>query len=357
MDRTLLTTLATYTFALLLTYLLFTILSPFLPALVWAAAIGIITYPLYEKLIFRCRCSDITAALLMTSAIVLAVILPLIGLIFALSQEAKLAYQFLESASTNGPTTGVTHILQHPVVAPWLEKLQAAIGPFNIKLDAILLPTVKQGIASLLNYSTGLLKDFFRFMINLVLLVVILFFIYKDGQGFLRRFCQLIAIDERLKTSITTSIKNILVAVIYGIVLTCLVQGTMGGLGFLVVGLPSPLLFGALMVICAVIPVVGTALIWLPGALYLLANGQTLTGIGLIAWGILAVSSIDNIIRPLFISGKAKLPILVIALGGLGGFLAFGLAGVVVGPLILALIPVLLEAYRHRPLEAAGEDV
>jgi predicted PurR-regulated permease PerM len=138
----------------------------------------------------------------------------------------------------------------------------------------------------------------------------------------------------------------------YGVILTCLVQGTLGGLGFWVAGLPSPFLFGTLMAICAPIPLIGTALVWLPGAIYLLMQGQMLHGLLLIAWGVLVVSSIDNIIRPLFISGKAKLPILVIVFGVLGGIWAFGLSGVVAGPVILAIIMVFFDACREATVPA-----
>jgi len=148
----------------------------------------------------------------------------------------------------------------------------------------------------------------------------------------------------------------VLGAVMYGIVLTCLVQGTLGGLGFWVAGLPSPILFGALMAICALIPIIGTALIWLPGALYLLMHGQTMYALLLIAWGVVVVSGIDNIIRPLFISGIAKLHILIIVLGVLGGILAFGITGVVAGPVILALVLVFFEESRQETALPGGHN-
>jgi predicted PurR-regulated permease PerM len=132
-----------------------------------------------------------------------------------------------------------------------------------------------------------------------------------------------------------------------------MVQGALGGLGFWAAGLPSPFLFGTLMAICAPIPFVGTALIWAPGAIYLLIQGKTMAGLLLIAWGVVAVSSIDNVIRPLFISGRAKLPILLIVFGVIGGLLAFGLAGVVAGPIILAVSLIFFEVYRAET--AAGQ--
>lgn len=356
MDRSLFTTLLVYTFALLLMYLLYSILSPFLGTLVWAGAIGVITLPLYVKLLSLCKGREITAAALLTVAVVLAVILPLIGLIFAISKEAALAYQYLENATANGSTPALGDLMNHPAVIPWLERIRPLTSSLNIDLDAMLMPTVKKGLAAMLNYSTGILKNFFGFLFKLVLMVIALFFIYKDGTIFLERFWQVVKIREELKITIIETIKRVLVAVMYGIVLTCLVQGTLGGLGFWVAGLPSPILFGALMAICALIPIIGTALIWLPGALYLLMNGQTMYALLLIAWGVVVVSGIDNIIRPMFISGIAKLHILVIILGVLGGILAFGITGVVAGPVILALVLVFFEASRQEVLFPEGSD-
>jgi len=356
MDRTLYTTLLAYSFTLLLAYLLCTILAPFVGALIWAGAIGIITLPLYEKLLTICKGRQIAAAALLTAAVVLAVILPLVGLIFTLSREAALAYHYLENATASGYNAALGNLLQHPAVSPWLERVRPLMNSLSLDLDAMLLPAVKKGLATLLNYSTGILKNFFGFLFNLILMVITLFFFYKDGAGFFERFWLVVTIRNGLKTTIIETVHRVLGAVMYGIVLTCLVQGTLGGLGFWAAGLPSPLLFGALMSICALIPLIGTALIWLPGALYLLLHEQTLPALLLVVWGVVAVSSIDNIIRPLFISGIARLHILIIVLGVLGGVLAFGITGVVVGPMILALVLVFFEEYRRERLRPEGRD-
>lgn len=356
MDRSLFTTLLAYTFSLLLIFLLYTILSPFLGTLVWAGAICVITFQLYERLLTRCKGHEIAAAALLTAAVVLAVILPLVGLIFTLSREAALAYHYLESATAGGSALALGNILNHPAVIPWLERVRPLTSSLSLDVDAMLLPAVKNGIAAMLNYSTGIVKNFFGFLFKLVLMVIALFFFYKDGAKFLERFWQVVAAREGLKATISETIKRVLGAVMYGIVLTCLVQGTLGGLGFWAAGLPSPILFGALMAICALIPLIGTALIWLPGALYLLMHGQTMHALLLIAWGVVVVSGIDNIIRPLFISGMAKLHILVIILGVLGGILAFGITGIVAGPVVLALVLVFFEESRQETLLPEGLD-
>lgn len=346
MDRTLFKTLLAFGATVLFLYLLYAILSPFLALMIWAGAIGSVTYPLYQRLLQRFQGRDITCAALMTCVVTLALVLPLVGLVIALSHEAALAYQYLERLTNGSNGLTMQHLLQHPALAPWLQRLQPLIGPLDQELDAMLLPAVKQGLAVLLNYSTGVVKNLFGFMLKTVLLVITLFFLYKDGAYLMQRCWQLLAFSEQLQNRIADTVGRVLRAVMYGVILTCIVQGTLGGIGFWAAGLPSPLLFGTLMALCAPIPFVGTALIWLPGGIYLLTQGQTAAGIALITWGALVVSSIDNILRPLFISTNAKLPILLIVFGVLGGFLAFGLSGVVAGPLVLALLLVLLDAYH-----------
>lgn len=346
MDRTLFTTLIAYSATLLFVYLLFTILSPFLAMLVWAGAVGVITYPLYTRLLARCGGREITAAALMTTAVVLALVVPLVGLIFILSQEVATAYQYLERVTSGADGYAPATILNHPALAPWLERLRNLTGSFDLELEPMVLPAFKKGLAAMLNYSTGIVKDFFGFLFKLTLMLITLFFIYKDGARTLRAFWQVLPLGEKLRDTIIETVSRVLGAVMFGVIMTCMVQGALGGLGFWVAGLPSPFLFGTLMALFAPIPFVGTALVWLPGAIYLLMQGQTLPGILLMAWGALAVGSIDNILRPLFISGRAHLPILVIVFGVLGGFLAFGLSGVVAGPVILALVLVFFDTCR-----------
>jgi len=347
MDRILFNTLLAYSVTLLSMYLLVSILSPFLALIVWAGAIGIITYPLYEKVLAHYHGREIVSATLMTTAVVVALVVPLLGLLFTLSREATLAYQYLERAPSG--TAGITldGILNHPLVAIVREKVEPLTGSLNLDLNDMVLSAIKRGVASILDYSTGIVKNFLGFLFKLGLMLITLFFIYKDGTYFLQRFWLVVPIRETLRATISATVTRVLGAVMYGVILTCMVQGTLGGLGFWVAGLPSPFLFGTLMAIFAPIPFIGTALIWLPGAIYLLMQGETLYGILLIAWGGLVVGTIDNVIRPLFISGKAKLPILLIVFGVMGGVLAFGLTGVVAGPVILAIIMVSFDAGRE----------
>lgn len=338
----------------LVLYLVYAIVAPFLAPLGWAAVIGVLTFPLYRKLRAVVGGRELLAAGVMTPAVVITLVVPVIGLTFFIVQEATLAYQFLERVAADGGEAVLAKIRAHHLIHPWITRIEAYTGPLSLEIDTTFLPEVKEVAAKVLGYSKEAVKNAFLFILKIILMVIALFFIYLDGERVQRRVLAIIPLPEQHKAELTDTVRRVLTAVMFGVFLTCLVQGALGGIGLLVAGIPSPVLFGAMMAVCALIPMVGTALIWLPAATYLLLNGEVARGVGLMIWGFAVVSSIDNVIRPFFISGKAKLPVLVIAIGGLGGLASFGLLGAVIGPLVLALFLALFDMYQKEMTGSGG---
>lgn len=357
MDRSHFYALAAFFFFALMLYVVYAIVSPFLAPLGWAAVIGILTFPLYRRLRRRCGGQETLAAGVMTPAVVMTLVIPVTGLTFFLIHEATLAYTFLEKIAADGGQSLLDGIQHHPFISRVLAVLEPYTGPLSLEIDTRVLPEVKEVAATVLGYSKEIAKNFFLFTLKLILMVITLFFIYRDGERIQRHFLAVVPLTAAHKEMLVETVRRVLTAVMYGVFLTCLVQGALGGIGFWAAGLPAPALFGAIMAVCALIPVVGTGLIWLPGALYLILNGEVAKGVGLMVWGLVAVSSIDNVIRPFFISGKAKLPVLVIAIGGLGGLAAFGVLGAVVGPIVLALFLALFDIYRREVEAGQGADI
>jgi predicted PurR-regulated permease PerM len=277
----------------------------------------------------------------------------MVGVVALLAGEASDTYRVLESAAQSGRVPGFDAIRIHPSVAPWVERGESLLRSFNVDLRANLLPTAKQAVSSLLGFASGVLKNVFLTLLNLLLTLVILFFIYRDGRRLQEGFWAVVPLPGADKKILKENLSRVLTASVIGILGTCLVQGILGGIGFWIGGLPSPVLFGSLMAIAALVPFVGTALFWVPGGIYLLLAGKTAKGIFLLAWGALVVGSADNILRPLLIGEKAKLPFSLMALGAIGGLAAFGLMGVVIGPVILSLSLVLFGMYRARAHPAA----
>lgn len=348
MDRRVFFSLMLFSFLLFFLYLIFVILAPFFVPIGWAAVIGISTWPIYQRLLRHLKGRAILSSSLMTLLAVLVVILPFVGLGFLLEQEAARAYDYFSSMKGQGGVDLMTDILRHPAVSPVTERLRPILERLGITLEGKLLPALDQGASFLLGYTTALVKNVVGLFIKLVLMVVILFFVYLDGAKVQQKFWSVIPLDEPAKQKLIATVKRVLSAVIYGVFLTCIVQGLTGAVGFWLVGLPSPVLFGMMMTVSALVPVVGTGLVWVPGGLVLLAEGEVLKGIFLLAWGALLIGTIDNFIRPLFISGRGKIHILVTALGGLGGLAAFGLIGIVTGPILLSLFLDFFAIYATR---------
>lgn len=348
MDRPLFITLVAFSALAALLCLVYFILSPFLDILGWSAVVGISTFPLYRRLRRRLHGRDTLAASLMTLAVVVMLVLPFLGFISVLAGESIRVYQLLEKSGDSGMPLALKSLVDHPYISPLISRIMPYIDTVELDIRSVLLPAVKNIASFLLSYSTAIIRNAFVMIIKLMLMVISLFFLYRDGDRVLGRFLSVLPLEGDDIAVVLGTVKRVLSAVVYGIFLSCIVQGALGGIGFWMCGLPSPVLFGALMAVAAVIPVVGTALVWLPGAIYLFVQGEVLKGIILLAWGGLVVGMTDNLIRPFFISGKAHMPILVIALGVLGGVFAFGPLGVIAGPVVLAVSIAVFEIYAKR---------
>jgi predicted PurR-regulated permease PerM len=178
----------------------------------------------------------------------------------------------------------------------------------------------------------------------------VLFFFLRDGDQIMATAVRLIPIAPGRRSELVDHVAAVTRAVVFGSLLTALVQGLLVGIGFALVGLPSPVVFGAVAAAASLIPYIGTALIWVPAAAVLFLQGRWVAALFLTAWSVAVVSSADNVVRPLFISGRAQISTLPVFLGLIGGLSAFGPIGLVVGPVVVALTRALLRfAEEARP--------
>jgi len=180
-------------------------------------------------------------------------------------------------------------------------------------------------------------------LVGLGITLFLLFFFLRDGDRMVATAVGLIPMAAERRSHLVDHIAAVIRAVVFGSLLTALVQGLLVGVGFAVVGLPSPVVFGAVAAVAALIPLIGTALVWVPAAGVLFLQGRWIAGLLLLGWSVAVVSSADNVVRPLFISGRAQISTLPVFLGLLGGVSAFGPIGLVVGPVVVALTLALLR--------------
>jgi predicted PurR-regulated permease PerM len=194
-----------------------------------------------------------------------------------------------------------------------------------------------------------------RNLTKLVIAMVSLFFMYRDGEEFsaqVHHALQRLFGAARVQHYID-AVGGTVKAVVYGIVLAALAQATLAGLGYWVAGVPAPLLFAALTFLVGLVPF-AIPFMWGGASLWLFLNGDTVAALGLFIWGVTAVSWVDNIVRPLVISGAAQIPFLLVLFGVLGGLAAFGLVGLFIGPVVLAVI---LAVWREWNAERRVSDL
>ena len=179
-------------------------------------------------------------------------------------------------------------------------------------------------------------------MVGIALMLVLLFFFLRDGDVMIARARALIPLDETHKERLFSHLSGITRAIVFGTSMTALLQGLVLGIGFAICGLPSPVVFGVLGALFAMLPLGGTALVWIPAALWLFVDGRWGFGIFMLIWGLLLAGA-DNFLKPLLISGRAPVSTLVVFIGVLGGMSAFGAIGLIAGPLVLSLSLALIE--------------
>jgi len=342
-----------------LAYLVYQLAQPFLPAIGFGAVLTVITFPLYERLRRKLGGREGAAATLMVLLVLFLLVMPALGLLGALSQQATDLYRWIgKAAAQDNPVQPLLDRLgayrDHPVLGRLVEWLRPQLEAFAAGAKQ----TVPAGMQKVIGAVTGMLTSFLanalKAFLNLVLALAALGIFYVRGESLLGEVAALVPLPRDRIRELLTRLGEVTKAVVKGVGLTCLAQGALGGAGFWVAGLPSPLLFGTVMAFTALIPVVGTAIVWLPGVLYLFFSGQTTWAVGLLLWSALVVGNIDNVLRPLLIGGRAGMPLPLLIVGILGGLFSFGLMGLVIGPLVLTVLLFVLEEYRRALPDAEG---
>lgn len=308
------------------------VLSPFLAALAWAGILAYVTWPLHQQVCRRMPGRDHLAALLMTLGVTATLLLPLLWVMFMAASDVAAASAMLKQWAANGlpPLPAGVHAWPG---GDWIvghyQRVQSDPAWVRAQIDALGLTQT----TALKLLAGGVGRNAAKFG----LAVLALFFLYRHGVSVLNQFRVVAArwLGEAARGYIQ-AVGVTVRAVVFGIVLTALAQGVLAGLGYWVAGLDAPALWGVITALVSLIPFVGPV-VWIGQSLNLLANGETGAALGLFLWGALVVSWVDNLIRPLVISGPTRIPFLLVFLGVLGGLHAFGLIGLFLGPVLLAV--------------------
>ncbi|MDR1515470.1 MAG: AI-2E family transporter [Synergistaceae bacterium] len=319
---------------------------PLASALAWAAVLSFFTYPLYRFIyhkLMRGHFSYIASGI-NTFLILFLLVLPMFGLIAAVVRELGYFYQFFVEWFPTVRGRPLSAVLPIPHL-DWL--LSKYPDFFELPMWSDMAANLPGIITSFMTKLSGqILGNAFQLGFNLLVITVGTFFLTHDGESFARFAREILPLSETEKDVFFSRVKQMLYAIFYGIIMTAGIQAALGGLGWWFVGLSNPVLFGSLMFFLAMLPFVGTPMVMVPGAVYLFASGDVKNAAILLAWSILVVSSIDNLLRPLFIYEETNAHILMIFTGLLGGIYTWGFLGLFMGPLILSVAYFMLRLYH-----------
>ena len=329
----------------ILIFLGFDILKYFIVPVLWACIIAYMTWPLYKRIQRFCGTQRSTlSASIMITIIVLVIGLPLTFAVFILQHEGRNLYFDLQRQFSSGHLSVPDFIRELPIIG---KEISRTVREINTDPNSF-SQTIGVWIQGHMNYGKFVLNEITRNLVKLGFAVMSLFFFYRDGQTIVEQVSKALhkIIGPRVHHYMDT-ISETTRAVVYGVGLTAIAHSILAGTSYFVAGVPNPMVVTIVTFLFALIPF-GPPLAYGAVSLWLFSQGQTMEAIGVMAWGVCVVSTADNVIRPLVISGATKIPFLLIMFGVLGGLASFGLVGLFIGPVILAILLAIWREWLHE---------
>jgi len=335
---------------ILLVYFAYLIIKPILIPILAGVVLAYIFYPIYRYFNVKLKSKTISAALI-SAIIILLITIPGFILLNTLSREAYLASTLAKQKIKTG------------IIAECVNKENTICNMVNSFKEFTSDPEfefyLKQGLSKVTTTVAEKITNFVftipKRLLEVFITFFVMYYLFKDGDHLVSKIKNIFPVGRRDQEMIINQSKNITYGVIYGVILVALIQGGLAAFGFYIFGIPTPLIWGIFTAFASLIPLIGTAFVWLPAALLLMIKGylgpETIffwKGIGLIIYSVLIVSSIDNILKPRIIAGKTKVHPIVILIGVIGGIALMGFIGALIGPLLLSILINIVETYKDE---------
>jgi len=311
------------------------ILWPFFGAVLWGTILAILFAPFHRHLLSFMGQRRTVAALATVMIVLLIVILPVTLVGALLLQEAVSVYEKFQSGELN-----IGRYFQQVLGAlpAWVSDLLDRFGLTNlVSMQERLSTGLMEGSQFVAAKALNIGQNTFDFIVNLCIVLYLLFFLVRDGDDLVRRIRTAIPLYPDQQRELFNRFTTVIRATVKGNVVVAVAQGALGGLIFWFLGVHAPVLWAVVMAFLSLLPAVGSALVWLPVAIYFLVTGATWQGIVLIAFGVLVIGLVDNVLRPMLVGKDTKMPDYVVLISTLGGIAIFGLNGFVIGPVIAAM--------------------
>lgn len=332
-------------------YLCWAMLKPFIGVLLWAVVLVIVFYPVHRRIEARLGRPSLSAAL-SCLLVIMTILVPLTLLTWAVVRELTGFAQNLQAnlsslLDPNSPTTG-----------PLLRRLSQYVDIEQLRSQEVqqFLSERLRGIGgSLASQTLGFVGGAAGFIIEVFFVIFTMYYLFRDGDRIRDAARGALPLRRRKAGEVLKRTNEVIGASVYGVLVIAVIQGLLGGVAFWALGLPSPLLWGVVMIILSMIPLAGAFIVWVPAALFLVLSGEVLKAVLLTLWGALVIGSVDNFLRPKLVGEKTRLHELLIFFSVLGGLQVFGVLGLVLGPVIVAITIALIDILRQA--DDAADDI
>lgn len=321
---------------------LYWMLAPFWGALAWGICLAFLLAPLQRWLTRKLRGRAGVSAGIITVLVPVVLAGPLVSLGLAFAQQATDLATRLQQQSLRFDATLLAQLERYPLIGSLAEWLRNNLTATNEQLQGWMVSSARMLLQLLAATGGNFVLSALGTIIHFFMMLFLLFFLLRDGRQLLNRAVRLVPMDPLHRDDLLKLVGNTTRAVVYGTGLTALAQGALVGIGFAIAGLPSAVVFGVLAAALALLPVGGTALVWVPAVIFLAATSQWNWAIFMLVWGS-GVTIVDNLLRPLLISSQEPISILAVFIGVIGGISAFGVIGIIIGPVLLTVIAALLR--------------
>jgi len=321
-------------------YLCWLMLQPFVNVLAWAAVLVISFYPVHRRLVSRTR-RPATSAMLSSLFVIIVILLPLLFLSLTVVNEMAGLLQNLQDGAgklldPNSPVVGR--------VTAWLGQY---VNIEQLSSQQFLLDRLKGLSGTIAGSAFGFVGGLLGVIVQVFFVIFTMYYLFRDGDRIMRALPEMLPLERAQSEVIFARTKDVISASLYGVLVIATIQGALGGLAFWTLGLPSAVVWAVTMIFLSMIPMAGAFIVWVPAAIYLAATGHWVKALILVAWGVLVIGTIDNFLRPRLVGEKTKLHELFIFFSVLGGLKVFGVLGIVLGPVVLAITLALLDVFRQ----------
>jgi predicted PurR-regulated permease PerM len=321
-------------------YLCWLMVQPFVNVLAWASVLVILFYPVHRRLVSRTH-RPATSALLSSLLVIFTILVPLTLITIAVVNELSNAVNAVH---------GNLSTLLDPQTSP-LGRVIGWLGQYinmdELRSSDFLIERMKGMGGAIASRALGFVGGLVGAIVQVFFVIFTMYYLFRDGERFVRALPDTLPLKREQSEKIFARTRDVIGASVYGVLVIAVVQGALGGIAFWMLGLPSAIVWAVAMTFLSMIPMAGSFLVWVPAAIYLAMTGHWVKALILVAWGTLIIGTVDNFLRPKLVGERTKLHELFIFFAVLGGLQVFGVVGIVLGPVVLAITLALLDVFRQ----------